>query len=369
MKIFSIKEIVQATNDIFNLENNKIKKDKLNKKKNKLKTLDNNQPLKLENQIINKNSIQIDQKVNKIIIDDKVKEHIVNELYIFVKKKVKKNTLKLIFEQQIQIKNLKNDIVLLKKDKNKLIENYNILEKNYEIIFKNYEQQKNSNEEINSENNELKIKNETLKLNLIDIDKKYVGVVAENKELSIDKRQLQSDLNITIHEKESLTNENIKLQNVLKEQDEKFEVNNQKNRSFEINNAELKNTVSRYVVNLKKLQEQLDVANKSKNHELNEINQKVKFYQDENVRLSGELLVYQKKNENIKINLADIKSEKEIISNKIKELGKSIEEKANVVETKFYSEDHVVQTKDLDKLNDKEQKSLDEVISKIFQKI
>ena len=33
MKIFSIKEIVQATNDIFNLENNKIKKDKLSKKK------------------------------------------------------------------------------------------------------------------------------------------------------------------------------------------------------------------------------------------------------------------------------------------------------------------------------------------------
>ena len=369
MKIFSIKEIVHATNDIFNLENNKIKKDKLSKKNIKSKTLNKKQPLKLKNQVITKNKIHQDQKDNKIIIDDKVKEQIVNELYLFVKKKVKKNTLKLIFEQQIEIKNLKNDIILLEKNKNKLIENYKTLEKNYEIIFKNYEQQKNSNEEINSENNELKIKNETLKLNLIDIDKKYVGVVAENKKLSIDKRQLQSDLNITIHEKESLTNENIKLQNVLKEQDEKFEVNNQKNRSFEINNAELKNTVSRYVVNLKKLQEQLDVVNKSKNHELNEINQKVKFYQDENVRLSGELLLYQKKNENIKINLSDIKTEKEMISNKIKELGKSIEDKANIVETKFSNEDHVAQTKDFEKLNDKEQKSLDEVISKIFQKI
>ena len=155
----------------------------------------------------------------------------------------------------------------------------------------------------------------------------------------------------------------------MKDQNEKFEVTNQKNRSFEINNAELKNTVSRYVVNLRKLQEQLDKANKSKNHESNEINQKVKFYQDENVRLSGELILYQKKNENIKINLADIKTEKETISNKIKELGKSIEAKANIVETKFSNEDHAVQTKDLEKLNDKEQKSLDEVISKIFQKI
>ena len=50
---------------------------------------------------------------------------------------------------------------------------------------------------------------------------------------SIDKSQLQSDLNLTIDEKENLANENIKLQNSLKEQDEKFEVTNQKNRSFE----------------------------------------------------------------------------------------------------------------------------------------
>ena len=349
MKIFSIKEIVQATNDIFNSKNNE-KKNKSIKKYIKPKTLNKNQPLKLENQVITKNKTQTDQKVSRIIIDDKVKEHIVNELYLFVKKKVKKNTLKLIFEQQIEIKNFKNDIILLKKNKNKLVETYNILEKNYEIIFKNYKHQKNINEEINSENNKLKMKNEKLKLNLIDIDKKYEGVVAENKKLSIDKSQLQSDLNLTIDEKENLANENIKLQNSLKEQDEKFEVTNQKNRSFEINNAELKNTVSRYVINLKKLQEQLDAADKSKNNELNEINQKVKFYQDENIRLSGELLLYQKKNENIKINLADIKSEKEMISNKIKELGKSIEEKANIVETKFSNENHVVQTKDLEKL-------------------
>ena len=123
------------------------------------------------------------------------------------------------------------------------------------------------------------------------------------------------------------------------------------------------------MVNTKKLQEQLDTANKSKNYELNEINQKIKFYQDENVRLSSELLLYQKKNENIKINLTDIKAEKEIISNKIKELGKSIEQKTNIVKTKFSNEDQVTQTKDLDKLNDTEQKSLDEVISRIFQKI
>ena len=90
MKIFSIKEIVQATNDILNLENKKIKKDKLSKKNIKSKTLNKKQPLKLENQVVTKTKIQQDQKDNKIIIDDKVKEHIINELYLFVKKKIKK---------------------------------------------------------------------------------------------------------------------------------------------------------------------------------------------------------------------------------------------------------------------------------------
>ena len=369
MKIFSIKEIVQATNDILNLESNKFKKDKFRKKNVKPKTKNKNQTIKLENHPTKKNKIQINQIDNKINIDDKVKEHIINELYLFVKKKVKKNTLKLIFEQQIEIKNLKNEIIFLKNNKIKLIENYNILEKDYKIILKNYEQLNINNSEITLQNNELKNKNEILKISLIDIDKKYKELITENKKLSDDNIQLQSNLNLVIHEKDNIFNENVKLQNTLKEKTENFEVTNQKNRSFEINNAELKNTISRYVVNLKKLQEQLDIANKSKNLELNEINDKVKFYQDENVRLSGKLLLYQKKNENIKINLADIKTEKELISNKIKELGKSIDEKTNVVETKFSNEEHIAPKKELESLNDKEQKSLDEVISRIFQKI
>jgi len=102
---------------------------------------------------------------------------------------------------------------------------------------------------------------------------------------------------------------------------------------------------------------------------LNEIDKKVKFYQDENVRLSGELLSFQKKNETIKINLTDIENEKLKISNKINELSKSIEQKTNVVETAFSKESLPLTKDDNEKLNQKEQKSLDEVISRIFKKI
>ena len=123
-----------------------------------------------------------------------------------------------------------------------------------------------------------------------------------------------------------------------------LQTTNQKSRSFEINNAELKNTISKYIINSKKLQEQLNSAEKNKNLELNEINRKVKFYQDENVRISGELLSFQKKNENIKINLTDIETEKLNISNKIKELSKSIEQKTNIVQTTFPKDSHLLKT-------------------------
>ena len=85
--------------------------------------------------------------------------------------------------------------------------------------------------------------------------------------------------------------------------------------------------------------------------------------------MSSELLSIQRKNENIKINLSDIELEKAKISDKIKELSKSIDEKSNVVSTTFVKEKSESTASDIEKLNNKEQKSLDEVISKIFDKI
>ena len=77
----------------------------------------------------------------------------------------------------------------------------------------------------------------------------------------------------------------------------------------------------------------------------------------------------QKKNENIKVNLNDIEVEKEKISNKIKELSNSIEEKVNIVSADFVNESSDYQEKNTPKLTNKERKSLDHVINKIFSKI
>ena len=54
---------------------------------------------------------------------------------------------------------------------------------------------------------------------------------------------------------------------------------------------------------------------------------------------------------------------------KIKELNNTITGKSNVISSPIIKESPVEVQKDISKLNDKEQKSLDEVISRIFKKI
>ena len=85
--------------------------------------------------------------------------------------------------------------------------------------------------------------------------------------------------------------------------------------------------------------------------------------------MSSELLSTQKKNEITKENLNNIEIEKEKISNKIKDLNKSIEEKTNIISSPLIKSTSDDAKKNVDKLNDKEQKSLDEAISRIFAKI
>ena len=368
MKIYSIKEIIEATNNIFHSKNIKSKKKRIESKP-KIKIEKIEKPIILKTEPVIESTIHLNIIDNKTNIKAEAKDHMVNELYLFMKKKIKKNTLKLIIEEQIEIKILKNEIILLKQSKEKLIQNYNILEKDYEIILENYKKLKISKEEVILQNDNLKINNETLKINLNNISQKYEGLSIEHNKLIIDNGELQSNLNLFTNDNENLIKENNELKSSLSKTEQTLQTTIQKNRSFDINNAELKNTISRYIVNSKKLQEQLNSFEKNKNLELNEIDKKVKFYQDENVRLSGELLSFQKKNETIKINLTDIENEKLKISNKINELSKSIEQKTNVVETVFSKESLPLTKDDNEKLNQKEQQSLDEVISRIFKKI
>ncbi len=337
MKIYSIKEIVDATNNLLypktSIKNNKkTDEDDLKSKKEDSKDL-----LVLKNEVTIENDYHLNLLNHEVKIKPEVKDKMVNELYHFLKKKLKKNTLKLIIDEQIEIKNLKKNIDYLTKSKDDLAEKYQTLDNEHRSSLKMLNQTNEENKKLINENEKLKINNKALKENL----------------------------NYIVGEKDNLIKENEQTISNLNDELEKKEL---KNRSFEINNAELKNTISRYINNTKKLQEKVNSIEKTKNFEIEEINKKIKFYQDENVRLSSELLSTQRKSETIRINLTDIEKEKTKIADKINELSRSIEAKTNVVSTNFIKENSQQATEDLEKLNDKEQKSLDEVISRIFNK-
>ena len=389
MKIYSIKEIVKATNEILSPQseflyeiNKKIKKIELpldtekiiteaekNIKVKKNDYSNNEEQLKLTKEIPNKNINKINLYNYNIKIKPKVKDDIINELYLYLKKKVRKNTLRLIIDEQLEIKNLRNKIDILKKTKKDLKNNYQVLNNNYELSLIN-----NKNLEINKVllNNEIKkltIDNEVLQTNLSKVIKSEKQLNIEILELRNNNQILQNNLNQINAKKGQLDLEVKELKIDLNKTKLNLKENIEKNRAYEINNSELKNTVSSHIVNTKKIQEKLNLAEQSNNLNIDTQNEKVRFYQEENIRLSSELLATQKKNEMIKENLNFIEIEKEQISNKIKDLNKAIGEKANIISSNFVKENIVRTDKKTEVLNDKEQKSLDEVINRIFAKM
>jgi len=345
MKIYSIEEIVNATNSFLDSDpkdeiKNKIKKtnkiippniENIIQEAERALVLENQNDSNIELPLILKNEVSKNSKDDlvhyKIKIKPEIKDHMINELYTYLKKKLKKNTLKLILDSQIEIKNIKNEINFLKQKENNLKIKYQLLKQNNELFIE---------------------KNETLEKDKDNLLNNLEKVSIINEQLSTENKQLKVNLN----------NQKLNLEESL-----------MKNRSFEINNSELKNTISRYIVNYKKIQEKVNTQENSKKSEFENENKKVKFYQDENIRLSSELLLTRKKNETIKLNFDNIELEKQKISKKIKELTDTITGRSNVISSPIIKEIPKEEQKEINNLDDKEQKSLDEVINRIFQKI
>ena len=384
MKIYSIKEIVKATNSFLKPEtktlpkkSKKIKDIKLPPKTESIiaeaesTILDENKKrlLSLKNEVLNVPRNSIDSFNYKIKIKPEVKDHMINELYLYLKKKVRKSTLKLIIDEQLEIKNLKNKVNILKQTEANLKKSYQVLKNDHESVLLDNKNLEINKVQLNSEINELRNNNEVLQKNLNQITENKEKLNKEIVELKTDNNVLHNNLNQVTENNKQLDIENKDLKADFDKTKNDLNENIEKNRSNEIHNSELKNTVSRYIVNTKKIQEKLDLTEKSINLKFEAQTKKVKFYQEENVRLSSELLAVQKKNITIKENLNFIETEKEEISNKIKELNKSIDEKTNIIPSNFIKQNLVKTEEKTETLNDKEQKSLDEVINRIFAKI
>ena len=256
-------------------------------------------------------------------------------------------------------------------------------DKDKEIIqvTKNFFDIKRSADQLNNN-----VKQQTLKIKNSIVSQETELKKLQNEEIIFNQKRLQA--NIIDNQK--------KLINEYRENNEelKFNLSNlekkllEKDRSFKINNEELKNTLSRYIVNYKKLQEKLnlDIDTKQDSNETSldkskedEIISKIKFYQDENTRLSSEIIKIKKNYETIKENFTDVENQKNDIFKKIKELNNSLI-KNNIVGTPFIKEtieeDSIsskilndITNKNLNKEKKKTEKNnnLDEAINNIFK--
>jgi chromosome segregation ATPase len=132
----------------------------------------------------------------------------------------------------------------------------------------------------------------------------------------------------------------------------------EKNKNIQEDLSLLKSNIKNNVNNEKNLN----------NEKLTESNNKLKFYQEDNLRLSNELFVSNERYNIIKKQLHDFDLQKNQISNQIQQLNNSINE-SNLI-TPSFTENLPTETKeDLKKINDKDVTSLNKKINKIFDKL
>ena len=173
---------------------------------------------------------------------------------------------------------------------------------------------KNQQEEIKKLNNE-KI--------LLDRNRIYEDII-NNQKLLVDDFKKNND----------------QLQSELTNEEKKFQKLNLVNRKYLINNEELKNKINRYIKHNKNLQSIIEGFRKYKKEvELEQFNildyeKKIKFYQEDNTRLSNELFILQKKYEIIKNNFDLVEKDKNDIFKQVQELNNSLI-KTNIVGTPY----------------------------------
>ena len=310
-KHFSTSEIIKASDDILNTPSQ-------SSKINNIKITKNNysSPLLLVNEISKNASPKANMSFinnlnkNNININEKIKNEIINELYNFFKKKIRKNTLKIIFDQQIEIKKFQKKIEYLNESKKILENNNHDLQSNLNQIIEDKKILENNNHDLQSNLNQ---------------------IIEDKKVLENNNHDLQSSLDKIIEEKEMLIEKNTRAQEEL---------------SLEKSN----------------------LLNNSNNEKLTELNNKLKFYQDENLRLSRDLSNSQETHHIIKKQLNDFEKQKNQISNQIQELNNSVS-KSNLITPTFINELAPEASQDLKNLNNQDMTNLNEAVKKIFRKL
>jgi chromosome segregation ATPase len=254
IKIFSIKEIINASEKILNESkknnNNPIIINETNKK-NYIK------PLILESEIHKNNFTSKEKKkikkTNSINLENESNNNlqIVDQLFKLFNKKIKKSTLKIIIEQQKEIEKLKKDLSeIRKKDYRSLKINKELknkigdLENNEKILnFKISQIHKKLNISLSNED-QLQITNEKLKVDIFEMKKSLNDINEIGNHLKKTNLKLQKKIDDLIIDNERASNIN---------------------KTNENNVLVLTNTKNHLFNEIENLKEELKIINENKN--------------------------------------------------------------------------------------------------------
>tara|TARA_A100001015_G_scaffold313087_1_gene419536 strand:- start:650 stop:1519 length:870 start_codon:yes stop_codon:yes gene_type:complete len=211
---------------------------------------------------------------------------------------------------------------------------------------------------------------EMIKQKTSETEKKIEDQESEIKKLNdknilLDRNKIQSDIldnqNLLLEDYRQ-SNENLKLK--ISELEKKIENISNYNGRIKANNNELKDTINRFIEHNKNLQNNIETLKKEKLNSLHiksqilELTDQIKFYQDDNTRLSSEILNIQNKYDTIKSNFDTADKEKNDIFKQIQDLNSSLI-KNNTVGTPFVKKEIKEDSINSKVLNDISKSNLD----------
>ena len=375
ISIYSIEEIIQASENILSASSKKINSkenhDSINKEKISTENLlvlkkdleiTHEAPKDIESIIVEAEKAQSKNNLNKLSQRNHKKhtptkniiktEDVVNQLYNLFNKKIKKNTLKLIVELRYEISSLDEKIITLKEREKKIKLNNKLLNeeisnltdhvKNLKDTIKKKDLEINSINQklIDNQNKIIHLETNNSELNSkIDIyQNQIIQLKNENKELndelakSLDNQEIidknNQDLNLKLDELESLK--------VFKHE---AQILNQKNSDLQITLDNLK---------------VVDVKNKNDLDIIKVLEEKVSFYQEENVRISNDLIESRKKYDITKNQIQGFEDQRSTLLDKINSVNEVIQNEKVV--TSVFENSQTINLNDLEKKNKSKRK-------------
>ena len=291
-------------------------------------------------------------------------------------KKIKKNTLKLILDLREEIIFLNKNISSLKEKKKKEELNNKILKKNVFDLKQIENKLDHHLKRIQAELDSLKNKNEKLNLDYDLLKEQHKDLIEKNILLNNDNIQIKSELAAYINK------DSISQSKIIKLEEEISNINHLNETTSD--NEEIKSELNEYK-NIEKnlreknqeLQKSINDLKSNVNHNdsdktIRELEDKIKHYQDENIRIGSELFESNKKFEITKESLSELQNNRSHLIEKINSINEVIKNE-NVVTSVFSSdlEDSKIKIIDNNKTTKKDTidtMDINEKIKNIFSK-